>query len=122
MKCHFCLNAATSVCTFKQADPRIIFPEDIQELDLVQDDLSLVYRPVKKVVIVNGDVYACVKFAIEKRKTMDRHMRRTLPCLRMEIHPCGNHVCDLHIRELDDDLSWCAEHWPEEKMEVYGTN
>ena len=45
MKCHFCLNPATSVCTFKQPDPRIVFPGEIQELDLVRDDVSLIYRP-----------------------------------------------------------------------------
>jgi hypothetical protein len=96
-----------------------VFPGEIQELDLVRDDVSLIYRPVKS-IHVNGDEYARVKFAIEKRKTLERHYRLTLPCLRMEIQPCGNHVCDLHIRELDDDLSWCAEHWP--AVKVYGTN
>lgn len=123
MKCFFCLNPATSVCTFTLPDPRIVMPEEIQELDLVRDDVSLVYRPVKKLVLANGDEYASVKFAIEKRKTLERHYRRTLPCLRMEIQPCGNHVCDMHIRELDDDLSWCAGHWPMGSFEkVYGTD
>jgi hypothetical protein len=45
-------------------------PEEIHELDLVRDDVSLIYRPVKKLVLSNGDEYACVKFAIEKRKTL----------------------------------------------------
>jgi hypothetical protein len=120
MNCRFCLNPATSICTFTQPDPRIVFPEEIHELDLVRDDVSLVYRPVKKLVLANGDEYASVKFTVEKRKTLERHLRRTLPCLRMEIQPCGNHVCEMHIRELDDDLSWCAEHWPAQK--AYGTN
>ena len=66
MKCKFCLRPATYVCTYTVPDPRIVMPEEIHELDLVRDDVSLIYRPVKKLVLSYGDEYACVKFAIEK--------------------------------------------------------
>jgi hypothetical protein len=123
MRCHFCLKPATSVCTFKTPDPRIVFPDEIEELDLVRDDLTLIYRPVKK-VHVNGDDYAVLKLAGEKRSVIVRSVNVRLPCLRMEIHPCGNAVCDDHQREVDDDLLMCPDHWPvETELEkVYGVD
>jgi hypothetical protein len=54
MKCHFCLKEATSQCTFKVPDPRIVFPSEIEKLDLILDTVSLIYRPVKTTPLVNG--------------------------------------------------------------------
>jgi hypothetical protein len=119
MRCHFCLKPAVSSCTFQVPDPRIVFPAEIEKLDLIRDDVSLVYRPVKS-IHVNGDDYATLKLAGEKRSVIERHVNVRLPCLRMEIHDCGFAACDDHIREFDEGLTQCAEHWPKEK--VYGVD
>jgi len=123
MNCHFCLKFATSFCTFKVPDPRIVFPDEIEKLDLIRDDVSLLFRPVKS-IHVNGDDYATLKFSAEKRSTIERHVNVRLPCLRMEIHPCGNPVCDDHQREVDEDVLQCPDHWPvrEELERVYGVD
>jgi ATP-dependent Clp protease adapter protein ClpS len=105
-------------------DARIVFPDEIQELDLVRDDLTLIYRPVKKRVHVNGDDYTQLKFAGEKRSVIVRSVNVRLPMLRMEIHPCGNPVCDIHQREIDEDVLQCPDHWPVEREleKVYGVD
>jgi hypothetical protein len=120
MKCHFCLKEATSQCTFKVPDARIVFPSEIEKLDLILDTVSLIYRPVKTTPLVNGHDYTTLKFAGKKRSTIERLVNIRLPCLRMEIHECGLWTCDTHIREFDEGLTQCAEHWPVER--VYGVD
>jgi hypothetical protein len=123
MRCHFCLKPAVSCCTFQVPDARIVFPAEIEKLDLIRDDVSLIYRPVKS-IYVNGDDYATLKLAGEKRSTIERHVNVRLPMLRMEIHDCGFAACDDHIREFDEGLTQCAEHWPvrSDLEKVYGVD
>ena len=111
MRCHFCKSPATHRCNFKQPDPRIVLPGEISELDIVRDDVALIYRPVKKIVCSEGD-YLVLKMAGEKRSTIQRFVNSRLPCLRMEIHECGFPVCENHIREVDEGVFQCMEHWP----------
>ena len=113
MQCHFCKSPATHRCTFKQPDPRIVLPGEIQELDIIRDDVSLVYLPVKKTIACEAGDYMVLKLMGEKRATIQRFVNTRLPCLRMEIHECGFQVCENHIREVDEDLSICMEHWPD---------
>lgn len=120
MQCHFCKSPATTRCNFEQPDPRIVLPGEISELDIVRDDVSLIYRPVIKIVAEQGD-YLLIKMMGEKRGTIQRFVNSKLPCLRMEIHECGFPVCENHIREVADGVFQCAEHWPNIEK-VYGVD
>ena len=111
MRCHFCKVPAVHRCTFKQPDPRIVFPGEIEPLDFVRDDLTLVYRPVKIIRVWPDIDYALVKFTGEHKALIERYVNVRLPCLRMEIHECGFQVCENHVRELDEGLLVCMEHW-----------
>lgn len=119
MKCHFCLKPAVSCCTFQVPDARIVLPAEIEKLDFIRDDVSLLYMPVKSITVNGGD-YAAMKLAGAGRSVIERNVNVRLPCLRMEIHDCGFAACDDHIREFDEGLTQCAEHWPNEK--VYGVD
>lgn len=96
-----------------------ILPSEIEKLDFVRDDVSLLYMVVKSIT-VNGHDYAALTFSGVGRSTIERWVNVRLPCLRMEIHECGLWTCDDHIREFDEGLSQCAEHWEQER--VYGVD
>jgi hypothetical protein len=118
-RCHFCKSPATMTCSFKQSEPRIVMPEEIRERDIVRDDLTLAFRCVLAIVGVienfttKDPALVILNFAGDREgSSVLRTLTASLPCLRMETHPCGLPVCENHIREFADGITQCAEHWP----------
>jgi hypothetical protein len=104
-------------CTHPIPFPRIVTPAEVETGDF----LLSVFGGAFYEVIDRGSIEDFLSLApvrmyrfrlLENGREVTRSYTAHMPTLVMEMGRCGRRVCERHIREFDDDVYQCAEHWP----------
>jgi len=125
--CTFCSQPATCGCTEPIVSPWIAFPGDLKRYALIQDsDLQWVMVEGVEIPLEmqqpdwesNPEIPSVKVWVKKKRQVVIRSMRPLLPLLELRSVPCGLPVCDVHVREMDDEKYQCFAHWNPEAPKV----
>lgn len=116
MKCRFCCSEAVSACAWPVESPDTISHWDVEEGDLVLDDEGLA-----------AELASVHRFNYHERGiripvTMTGFPQKRGVCRiafltgrdRLHVYhpaPCGNAVCERHLREVAEERVYCRDHW-----------
>jgi hypothetical protein len=107
--CYFCQRPSIASCSTATQDRWIALPDEIRVGDLIQWPCDLqFYKVVGWAKAITEDYW--IGELVGGRRVIEE-FRAQLPIVRLLKTPCGIFACERHMRELDDDVFQCAEHW-----------
>jgi hypothetical protein len=121
--CYICGRPPIAACTMPVAGKWIALPEEIKPGDFIQLPRDLQFYRVLSWRLGTPPSWRNIEgipsyiFELSGVRS-EVEFTATLPILRLLKTPCGIFACERHMRELDENVYQCAEHW-EEMERVY---